>query len=186
MRKTKIVCTLGPATDREGVLRQMLQAGMNVARFNFSHGSYDEHQRRLDQLAALREELRLPVAAMLDTKGPEVRLRNFKNGSVELAAGQAFTLTTEDVEGDETRCAITYPQLPQDVRAGDTILLDDGLIRLTVQEVSGSDICCTSQPKKPGSCTSSAAISVLVKFVWISGSSVLSRLSSSMTLAFLT
>ena len=142
MRKTKIVCTLGPATDKEGVLREMMLSGMNVARFNFSHGSYDEHQRRLDQLVALREELDLPVAAMLDTKGPEVRLRNFKNGSVELAAGQAFTLTTEDVEGDETRCAITYPQLPQDVSAGDTILLDDGLVRLTVLETTATAIRC--------------------------------------------
>ena len=142
MRKTKIVCTLGPATDKEGVLREMMLSGMNVARFNFSHGSYDEHQRRLDALTALREELHLPVAAMLDTKGPEVRLRNFKNGSVELAAGQAFTLTTEDVEGDETRCAITYPQLPQDVNAGDTILLDDGLVRLTVLETTAKTIRC--------------------------------------------
>lgn len=134
MRKTKIVCTLGPATDREGVLRQMLQAGMNVARFNFSHGSYDEHQRRLDQLVALREELHLPVAAMLDTKGPEVRLRSFQNGPVQLKTGQSFTLTTDDVPGDESRCSITYAQLPQDVKPGDTILLDDGLVRLTVLE----------------------------------------------------
>lgn len=108
MRKTKIVCTLGPATDREGVLREMLLAGMNVARFNFSHGSHEEHKQRLDQLKALREELDLPVAAMLDTKGPEIRLRSFRNGSVMLKTGQDFTLTTEDVPGDETRCAVTY------------------------------------------------------------------------------
>ena len=107
MRKTKIVCTLGPATDGQGVLRQMIQAGMNVARFNFSHGSYDEHQRRLEALTALREELHLPVAAMLDTKGPEVRLRTFQNGPVHLKTGQSFTLTTDDVPGDETRCSIT-------------------------------------------------------------------------------
>ena len=142
MRKTKIVCTLGPATDKEGVLREMMLSGMNVARFNFSHGTHSEHKVRLDAVKALREELDLPVAAMLDTKGPEVRLRNFKNGSVELAAGQAFTLTTEDVEGDETRCAITYPQLPQDVSAGDTILLDDGLVRLTVLETTAKTIRC--------------------------------------------
>lgn len=142
MRKTKIVCTLGPATDKEGVLREMMLSGMNVARFNFSHGTHSEHKVRLDAVKALREELDLPVAAMLDTKGPEVRLRNFKNGSVELAAGQAFTLTTEDVEGDETRCAITYPQLPQDVNAGDTILLDDGLVRLTVLETTAKTIRC--------------------------------------------
>ena len=142
MRKTKIVCTLGPATDKEGVLREMMLSGMNVARFNFSHGTHSEHKVRLDAVKALREELDLPVAAMLDTKGPEVRLRNFKNGSVELAAGQVFTLTTEDVEGDETRCAITYPQLPQDVSAGDTILLDDGLVRLTVLETTAKTIRC--------------------------------------------
>lgn len=142
MRKTKIVCTLGPATDREGVLRQMLQAGMNVARFNFSHGSYDEHQRRLDQLVALREALHLPVAAMLDTKGPEVRLRSFQNGPVQLKTGQSFTLTTDDVPGDESRCSITYAQLPQDVKPGDTILLDDGLVRLTVLETTEREIRC--------------------------------------------
>ena len=142
MRKTKIVCTLGPATDREGVLRQMLQAGMNVARFNFSHGSYDEHQRRLDQLVALREELHLPVAAMLDTKGPEVRLRSFQNGPVQLKTGQSFTLTTDDVPGDESRCSITYAQLPQDVKPGNTILLDDGLVRLTVLEATEREIRC--------------------------------------------
>ena len=140
MRKTKIVCTLGPATDREGVLRQMLQAGMNVARFNFSHGSYDEHQRRLDQLVALREELHLPVAAMLDTKGPEVRLRSFQNGPVQLKTGQSFTLTTDDVPGDESRCSITYAQLSQDVKPGNTILLDDGLVRLTVLETTEREI----------------------------------------------
>ena len=142
MRKTKIVCTLGPSTDQESVLREMMLAGMNVARFNFSHGTHSEHKVRLDAVKALREELDLPVAAMLDTKGPEVRLRNFKNGSVEMTAGQDFTLTTEDVEGDETRCAITYPQLPQDVSAGDTILLDDGLVRLTVLETTAKTIRC--------------------------------------------
>ena len=142
MRKTKIVCTLGPATDREGVLRDMMLSGMNVARFNFSHGTHSEHKARLDAVKALREELHLPVAAMLDTKGPEVRLRSFKNGAVELTAGQEFTLTTEDVEGDETRCAITYAALPQDVSAGNSILLDDGLVRLTVLETTAKTIRC--------------------------------------------
>lgn len=141
-RKTKIVCTLGPATDREGVLREMMLAGMNVARFNFSHGSHAEHQKRLDTLKALREELGLPVAAMLDTRGPEIRLRSFADGPVKLRTGHEFTLTTEDVPGDETRCSITYPELPGDVKAGDTILLDDGLVRLTVLEVTAADICC--------------------------------------------
>ena len=142
MRKTKIVCTLGPATDREGVLRSMLLAGMNVARFNFSHGSHEEHLGRLKALWALREELDLPVAAMLDTRGPEIRLKTFAGGSVQLRTGQTFTLTTQDVVGDETTCSITYGELPQDVKAGDTILLDDGLVRLTVQETSSTAIRC--------------------------------------------
>ena len=142
MRKTKIVCTLGPSTDREGVLREMIQAGMNVARFNFSHGTHAEHKVRLDALKALREELDAPVAAMLDTKGPEVRLKDFAGGRVHLTAGQEFTLTTVQVEGDAHRCSITYGELPGDVKAGDTILLDDGLVRLTVLETSETEIRC--------------------------------------------
>ena len=142
MRKTKIVCTLGPATDREGVLREMLLSGMNVARFNFSHGDHAGHKARLDQLKALREELNLPVAAMLDTKGPEVRLKSFKNGAVELKEGAEFTLCTNEVEGDETRCSITYNDLPGDVKAGDGILLDDGLVRMTVLETTATTIRC--------------------------------------------
>ena len=142
LRKTKIVCTLGPATDREGILRQMMLAGMNVARFNFSHGSHEEHHRRLEALKALREELDLPIAAMLDTKGPEIRLRTFEKGSVQLHTGQIFTLTAEDVPGDETRCSITYADLPQDVSVGDSILLDDGLVRLTVLDIQGPAIRC--------------------------------------------
>lgn len=142
MRKTKIVCTLGPSTDREGILREMIQAGMNVARFNFSHGTHAEHKVRLDALKALREELDAPVAAMLDTKGPEVRLKDFAGGRVHLTTGQEFTLTTVQVEGDAHRCSITYGELPGDVKAGDTILLDDGLVRLTVLETSGTEIRC--------------------------------------------
>ena len=142
MRKTKIVCTLGPSTDREGVLREMIQAGMNVARFNFSHGTHAEHKARLDALKALREELDAPVAAMLDTKGPEVRLKDFAGGRVHLTAGQKFALATVQVEGDAHRCSITYGELPGDVKAGDTILLDDGLVRLTVLETSETEIRC--------------------------------------------
>ena len=142
MRKTKIVCTLGPSTDREGVLREMIRAGMNVARFNFSHGTHAEHKARLDALKALREELDAPVAAMLDTKGPEVRLKDFAGGRVHLTAGQEFTLTTVQVEGDAHCCSITYGELPGDVKAGDTILLDDGLVRLTVLETSETEIRC--------------------------------------------
>lgn len=142
MRKTKIVCTLGPATDKEGVLRNMLLAGMNVARFNFSHGSHEEHRARLEQLKQLREELNLPVAAMLDTKGPEIRLKTFAEGQVLLKTGQDFTLTTEDIVGDETGCAITFTDLPGDVKSGDTILLDDGLVRMTVLETTRTTIRC--------------------------------------------
>lgn len=142
MRKTKIVCTLGPATDSEEILRSMLQAGMNVARFNFSHGSHAEHKKRLDMVKKLRKEMNLPVASMLDTKGPEIRLRNFENGMAELKEGQEFTLTTQDILGDEHRCAITYRDLAGDVSVGGSILLDDGLIRLTILEIAGSDIRC--------------------------------------------
>ena len=142
MRKTKIVCTLGPATDTEPVLREMLLAGMNVARFNFSHGSHEEHLKRLELLRRLRTELNLPVAAMLDTKGPEIRLKDFKDGSVRLQSGQEFTLTTEDIQGDEHGCSITYRDLPGDVRPGSAILLDDGLVRMTVLAVNGGNIRC--------------------------------------------
>ncbi len=142
MRKTKIVCTLGPSTDREGVLREMIEAGMNVARFNFSHGSHEEHKARLEALKRLREELNRPVAAMLDTKGPEIRLKQFANGPVQLITGEEFTLTTVEVPGDAHRCSITYADLPGDVKEGDTILLDDGLVRLTVLETTATDIRC--------------------------------------------
>ena len=113
-----------------------------MARFNFSHGTHAEHKARLDALKALREELDAPVAAMLDTKGPEVRLKDFAGGRVHLTAGQEFTLTTIQVEGDAHRCSITYGELPGDVKAGDTILLDDGLVRLTVLETSETEIRC--------------------------------------------
>ena len=142
MRKTKIVCTLGPATDRDGVLRGMLEAGMNVARFNFSHGDHEGHKMRLDALKALREELNLPVAAMLDTKGPEVRLKTFTNGPVLLKEGSEFTLHTDLVDGDETKCSITYTNLPSDVKPGDAILLDDGLVRMTVLETTDTTVRC--------------------------------------------
>ena len=142
MRKTKIVCTLGPSTDKEGVLREMILAGMNVARFNFSHGTYEEHKARLDTLKALREELDAPVAAMLDTRGPEIRLKDFAGGAVQLTTGQTFTLTTAEVEGDANHCSITYAELPEDVKPGDAILLDDGLVRLTVLETTGTEIRC--------------------------------------------
>ena len=143
MRKTKIICTLGPSTDKGDVLRELIANGMNVARFNFSHGSYEEHGGRLANLKALREELGKPVAALLDTKGPEIRLKEFKNGVEMLEAGQTFTLTTREVEGTKEICSITYKDLPQDVQAGGTIMLDDGLIKLRIEKVTDTDITCT-------------------------------------------
>ena len=142
MRKTKIICTLGPSTDQEGVLRELVANGMNVARFNFSHGSHEEHLGRFEKLKSIREELGLPVAALLDTKGPEIRLRDFKNGTEMLEAGQTFTLTTREVEGTKEICSITYKDLPQDVHEGGTIMLDDGLIKLAIKSVTDTDIVC--------------------------------------------
>ena len=143
MRKTKIICTLGPSTDKGDVLRELIANGMNVARFNFSHGSYEEHGGRLANLEALREELGKPVAALLDTKGPEIRLKEFKNGVEMLEAGQTFTLTTREVEGTKEICSVTYKDLPHDVHEGGTIMLDDGLIMLRIEKVTDTDITCT-------------------------------------------
>ena len=143
MRKTKIICTLGPSTDKDGVLRELVANGMNVARFNFSHGSYEEHKGRLDMLKAVRAELNKPVAALLDTKGPEIRLKEFKNGVEMLEAGQTFTLTTREVEGTKEICSVTYKDLPHDVHEGGTIMLDDGLIMLRIEKVTDTDITCT-------------------------------------------
>ncbi|WP_418454222.1 pyruvate kinase [Allofournierella sp.] len=142
MRKTKIVCTLGPSTDREEVLRDMILSGMNVARFNFSHGNYDEHRRRLDALKKIRTELGVPVAALLDTKGPEIRLKQFAGGKTHLKTGQTFTLTTREVEGSAEVCSITYKDLPGDLAVGSTVLLADGLISMTVTSLSDTDIQC--------------------------------------------
>ena len=143
MRKTKIVCTMGPSTEKPGILRQLMENGMNVARFNFSHGDYEEHKARFDALRALSKELDLPVAAMLDTKGPEIRLGTFKNGVEKLVTGQKFTLTSREVEGTNEICSVSYKELPRDVAAGGRIMLDDGLIELGIDEVSDTDIVCT-------------------------------------------
>ena len=112
MRKTKIVCTMGPSTDKPGILRQLMENGMNVARFNFSHGDYEEHKGRYDKVRALSKELDLPIACMLDTKGPEIRLGEFKNGVEKLTTGQKFTLTSRSVEGTNEICSVTYKELP--------------------------------------------------------------------------
>ena len=142
MRKTKIICTLGPATDRGDVLRQLIENGMDVARFNFSHGTHEEQKARMDRLKELREEMKVPVAILLDTKGPEIRTGLFAEGKVTLEVGQEFTLTARDVEGTNEIVSITYANLPKEVQEGTKILVDDGLIELTVMSIEGDDIHC--------------------------------------------
>lgn len=140
MRKTKIICTLGPSTDDENVVRQLMLSGMNVARFNFSHQTHTEHKARLDMIVKLREELNLPVATLLDTKGPEIRLHKIKNGKAVLNAGDTFTLRTDEIIGDEHQASITYRNLPKDIKVGSRILIDDGLIELRVKSYTNSEI----------------------------------------------
>ena len=142
MRKTKIVCTLGPSTDDEAVLKQMMLEGMNVARCNFSHGSYEDHKKRMDAVKKLRKETGLPVAILLDTKGPEVRVCDFKEGRVTLEEGQLFTLTSEDVEGTKDIVSVTYNRLYEDLEVGMRVLIDDGLIEMKVEEVNKTNIVC--------------------------------------------
>ena len=141
MRKTKIICTLGPATDP--VLPEIIKAGMNVARLNFSHGSHEEHKVRMDAVKAARRELGMPVGIMLDTKGPEIRTKTYKDGKIEIVEGQEFILTTREVEGDEHIVSITYDGLPGDVKVGTRILIDDGLVAFEVTKIrDGTDIVC--------------------------------------------
>ncbi len=142
IRKTKIICTMGPNLFEKGLIADLMKAGMNVARFNFSHGDHESHRRNHAEVCRIRDELGLPVATLLDTKGPEVRVRSFREGKVTLQPGQLFTLTADDVEGDETRVSITYKNLPQDVKAGCAILIDDGLIGMVVEKIEGSNILC--------------------------------------------
>ena len=143
MRKTKIICTLGPAVDSEETIRKLILAGMNAARFNFSHGTHESHRAQLLKLKRVRDELGAPVATILDTKGPEIRVRAFADGAVTLERGQAFTLTTDDVPGDGKRVSVTYANLHNEVGPGCRILVDDGLIELLVQQVCGHEIHCT-------------------------------------------
>lgn len=142
IRKTKIVCTMGPNLFEKHLIAPLMKAGMNVARFNFSHGTYETHQHYYDEVCRIRDELGLPIATILDTKGPEIRVRSFKNGRVTLQNGQLFTLTTDEVEGDEERVSITYKELPQDIAVGSSILIDDGLIGMQVERIDGADIVC--------------------------------------------
>ncbi|MFP3156478.1 pyruvate kinase [Lachnospiraceae bacterium ZAX-1] len=141
-RKTKIICTLGPATDKEDVLKELMLEGMNVARLNFSHGNYEEQERRFLQVRKLEEELGLPVATLLDTKGPEIRIRDFKDGKITLHQGQTFTLTTDEIVGDETKVSVSYPELINDVKVGSKILIDDGLVEMEVVKLVDHDIIC--------------------------------------------
>ncbi len=142
MKKTKIVCTIGPSTDDDSILREMMKNGMDVARFNFSHSEHDVHKKRFEQVCRLRDELGLNIATLLDTKGPEVRLKTFEKGSVVINDGDSFTLTTRDVQGDETICSITFGNLPKDISVGTSILIDDGAIELCAQSVNSTDIVC--------------------------------------------
>lgn len=142
MRKTKIICTIGPASESVEKLRELMLAGMNVARFNFSHGTHDEQKEKFKRVDRVRKELNLPVATLLDTKGPEIRLRDFEGGRAELTAGQTFILTTDEIMGTSEKAAISYKNLKDDISAGTTILIDDGLIEMNVEEIRGNDIVC--------------------------------------------
>jgi len=143
MKKTKIVCTMGPNSDDREIMKQLALNGMDVARFNFSHGDYEEHKKRLELLESVRTELDLPIAALLDTKGPEIRTGKLKDGKkVTLKEGDTYILTTKEMIGDEKKGYINYEGLPEDVKAGNKILIDDGLIELDVTEINGCEIVC--------------------------------------------
>ncbi len=142
MRKTKIICTIGPASENEEVLTQMCHAGMNVARLNFSHGTYPEHEKKIALIKAVREKLDMPIAIMLDTKGPEYRIKTFVNEKVEIKTDADFTFTVDEVEGDETIVSVNYKQLNQDLKAGDIVTVNNGMVKFQVQEIVGSEIRC--------------------------------------------
>lgn len=143
MRKTKVICTIGPASENEEVLTKMMEAGMNVARLNFSHGSHEEHQMKIDLIKRVREKMNLPVPIMLDTKGPEYRIRTFRNGSVTLKSGDTFTFTTKDVEGDETRVSVNYQNLAKDLAVGDQITVNNGMVVFKVEKLTDTDVICS-------------------------------------------
>lgn len=143
MKKTKIVCTIGPASEKEEVLKELFLNGLNVARLNFSHGTHEEHKAKIDTIKKLREEMDLPIGIMLDTKGPEIRIGTFNVDEIELNDGDIFTLTTKDIVGDKTKVYVSYEGLPKDVKEGNRILIDDGLVELVVEEiVDETDIKC--------------------------------------------
>lgn len=142
MRKTKIVCTLGPSTDNEDILKQMMLAGMDVARCNFSHGTYDNHRQRMEMIRKIRKETGKPVAILLDTRGPEVRVKKFKDGKVTLEENQLFTLTSDEVEGSVDKVSVTYNRLYEDLEVGMRVLIDDGLIEMKVEQIDQKNIVC--------------------------------------------
>ena len=140
MRKTKIVCTVGPACEDPAVFREMCRSGLNVARLNLSHGTHAEHQQKIDMIKAVRGELNLPIAIMLDTKGPEYRIGTFQRGKIHLREGAGFTFTTRDVTGDEHVVSVSYKGLPEDLAPGDRILVNNGLVIFEVREIDGTEI----------------------------------------------
>ena len=140
MRKTKIICTIGPASENEEVLTQMCLAGMNVARLNFSHGTHEEHAQKVALIKKVREKLNMPIAILLDTKGPEYRIRTFKEGNVEVQTGADFTFTIDEIEGDETRVAVNYKLLHKDLNPGDILTVNNGLVKFQVEKIEGHDI----------------------------------------------
>ena len=142
MRKTKIICTIGPASDSEEILTRLCRNGMNVARLNFSHGTHEEHQTKIDLIKRVREKLNLPIAIMLDTKGPEYRIGTFKDGKILLNDGDEFTFTTDDVEGDQNRVSVSYKHLVEELTIGDRILLNNGLVIFEVVSISGNEAKC--------------------------------------------
>lgn len=143
MRKTKIICTIGPACDNEKVLTKMCKSGMNVARLNFSHGIHSEHKEKIDLVKRVRQKLNLPIAIMLDTKGPEYRIKTFENHSIDLADGDSFTFTTEEIIGNQSRVSVNYKHLTDDLSVGDTIMVNNGLVQFMVNEISDTEVMCT-------------------------------------------
>ena len=142
MRKTKIICTIGPSSENEETLTQMCLAGMNVARLNFSHGTHEEHAKKIELIKQVRQKLGLPIAIMLDTKGPEYRIRTFAGGKATITDGSTFTFTTDEVEGDETRVSVNYKALNKDLKPGDVVTVNNGMVQFEVEEISGHDIHC--------------------------------------------
>lgn len=142
MRKTKIICTIGPASENEETLTQMCLAGMNVARLNFSHGTHAEHERKIELVKRVRQKLGLPIAIMLDTKGPEYRIGTFASGKVEVKTGDSFTFTTQDVAGDETKVSVNYKNLHKDLKPGNTVTVNNGIVRFEVESIEGTEIHC--------------------------------------------